>query len=190
MLIFATTNDNKLKEVKEVIPKVISLSELDLFVDIVEDGATYEENAMKKAETILKLTNKPTIADDSGIEIEFFDNGPGIDTAYFLMGNDRYYERNEKILELMKNATNRKAKFISILALAMPSGERIYAKGCVDGLVADAQKGTYGHAYDSIFYVEKYCKTFGEMELNFKNRISHRGLALKKMRQIVEELGL
>ncbi|MCL1936460.1 MAG: RdgB/HAM1 family non-canonical purine NTP pyrophosphatase [Defluviitaleaceae bacterium] len=187
MLIFATCNEDKLKEIKKIIPECVSMKEAGFYEDIVEDGTTYEQNAVKKAKTVMLASGYATLSDDSGIEIDFFDKKPGVDTANFLFSNKEYKERNKKILELMKNCTNRYAIYVCTICLFLPSGEYFFTTGTLEGEIATTPAGTNGFAYDEIFYIPKLKKTLAQISLNEKNKISHRNEALQKMKIIIND---
>ena len=179
-IVFATKNKDKLKEIQKIIT-VISMEEAGYHLNIVEDGKTYEENAMKKATTIMKASGFPTLADDSGIEIDFLLKMPGVNSSTFLTTNDNYKDRNQQILKMMARTANRKARFVSVIAFAAPNGTRLYTKGYLEGEIAKEAAGTHGFAYDEIFFLPSLNKTLGQLTLEEKNKISHRSVALREM---------
>jgi len=190
MIIFATKNKGKLDEIRKMIPGIVSMTEAGIGIDVIEDGDTYEHNAMKKAEEIMKISGIITLADDSGLEIDFFDKKPGVFTSSFLTTNDRYRERNAKILEMMAETDNRTARFVSVIAMTTPNGERIFTHGYLDGAIAKEPLGEFGFAYDSIFFVKEYGLTLAQMSPELKNKISHRGESISKMAQIMKDMGI
>ena len=193
-IIFATKNKDKLKEIKDVLEGqfcVLSMEEAGITVDVVEDGDTYEANAIKKAEAICRLTQKLTLADDSGLEIDYLDKQPGVYSARYL-GEYTPYERNRIIIDRMSNVPDisRSARFVCVIAAAFPKGGAYSVSGVVEGLIArEVSGGKSGFGYDPIFYLPQYGKTMSEIPISLKNEISHRGRALRKMKAFLESRG-
>lgn len=192
-MIFATTNQGKIKEIKEILgdigEEILSLKEAGINVNIVEDGTTFEENAIIKAKAIMELTGQMALADDSGLEVDAMNKEPGIYSARF-MGEDTPYDvKNNAIIERLKDVEGdaRGARFVCVIAAAFPDGEVITTRGTIEGVIAHEQKGTNGFGYDPIVYVPEYGMTTGEMSSEQKNAISHRGKALMAMKKILEE---
>ena len=190
-MIFATTNQGKIKEIKEILgdinEDIVSLKEAGIDVDIVENGKTFEENAIIKAKTIMEMTGQMVLADDSGLEVDAMDKQPGIYSARF-MGKDTSYEvKNRAIIDNLKGleGDKRSARFVCAIAAALPDGEVITTRGTIEGIIADEPKG-----YDPIVYVPEYGMTTGEMSPELKNSISHRGKALMAMKKILKEKSL
>jgi len=184
-VVFATKNNGKLEEIKKIID-CISVTEAGIDIEIEEDGETYLDNAFKKAETIAKLTGKPTLSDDSGIEIEHLNGLPGKDAAYYLTTNENYKERNSTILKMLENAQNRNAKYVCYIAYVNPDGQKLYTVATIEGQIAKEPRGTNGFAYDEIFIPNEFPqKTMAELTLEEKNEISHRAKALKAMKEKV-----
>ncbi len=188
-IIFATKNEHKLIEIREILSDlnrpIISMTQAGIDVSVVEDGETFSENAIKKAVEIMKFTGKVTLADDSGIEIDFLDKKPGVYSARFL-GEDTPYEiKNKQILEMLKDVPyeKRTARFVCVIAAAFPNNEIITAQGTIEGVIAYEAKGKNGFGYDPIFYVPKYEMTTAQMPSSLKNEISHRGNALRLMKE-------
>jgi XTP/dITP diphosphohydrolase len=188
-IIFATKNIGKIKEVKEILKdtqfEIISMIEAKIVIEVIEDGETFEENAIKKAVEIMKITNCVTIADDSGLEIDFLDNKPGVHSARFLGEDTPYIIKNKKILELMQNVKweKRTARFKSVIAVAFPDGEVITTTGTLEGFISNEVSGENGFGYDPIFYVTQYNETLGTLSGQVKNSISHRSIALNLMKE-------
>jgi len=189
--LFATNNPGKVKEIQAVFEgtelQLISLSDLGLFFEPTETGATFEENAIQKATKTLAFLREngyndvTVLADDSGLCIEALDGQPGVDSANY-MGRETPYEvRNAHIIELLSGASNRNAKFVGVIACAFPDGGIMTTKGEIHGQIAHAPSGTGGMGYDPIFYVPEYSKTAAELTMKEKNKISHRGQALGLM---------
>ena len=190
-IIFATTNKNKVREVKMMMDdfnvELLTMKEAGIDADIVEDGTTFEENAVIKAKTIMEMTGEIAIADDSGLEVDYLDGAPGIYSARFLGEDTSYDIKNNYIIEKLKEAKGkeRSARFVCAMAVAFPDGEIATCKGTIEGVIAYEQKGKNGFGYDPIVYVPEYEMTTGEMAPELKNSISHRGKALSRMKEIL-----
>ncbi|MCL2873742.1 MAG: RdgB/HAM1 family non-canonical purine NTP pyrophosphatase [Defluviitaleaceae bacterium] len=193
-IVFATSNENKLKEIRKIMSdsryNIITMKQLGIANQIEEDGNTFCENAVKKASGIMKITEKPTLADDSGIEIDFLDKKPGVHSAMFLGIDTPYSIRNLEILKMLKDVPfeKRTARFVCVIACALTNGDIITAEGVFEGHIAYDPKGENGFGYDPIFYVKEYGMTSAEMDINLKNCISHRGKALRDMAKKLEEI--
>lgn len=187
-IIFATKNKGKISEINEIMAgtnfNIISMEDAGINIDVVEDGFTYEENAIKKAVSIMKISNKIVLAEDSGIEIDFLDKKPGVNSSSFLGGNSVYKERNNKIIEMMQNVKGeeRSARFVSVIALSTPNGDTLTTRGTLEGHIAYESKGENGFGYDGIFFVKEYNMTTAQMHPSLKNKISHRAKALIKLK--------
>ena len=194
-IIFATTNMGKLREIRAFLADagidVISAAEAGVQEDVEETGETFEENAILKAESISKIAKKVVVAEDSGLEIDFLDKKPGVYSSRF-MGEDTSYEiKNRKILELLKNVpeNERTARYVSVFAAAFPDGKTITSRGEWEGIIGYEPKGENGFGYDPIFFDLDLKKTAAQMELEEKNKVSHRGKSLGKMKEkLTEEL--
>ncbi len=194
MIIFATENEHKLVEIKQILSglneEIVSLNDLPEKISIVEDGETFEENAMKKAMEVFKLTGKLTLSDDSGIEIDFLDKKPGVHSARYLGVETPHSEKVKHILKLMQDVPKEKrtARFVSVIACVLPDGTAFTTRGTIEGTIAFEQKGENGFGYDPIFYVDELEMTMSEMDMEMKNSISHRGKALRLMAEKLEKL--
>lgn len=183
-ILVATRNKGKVAEFKNILSaqevNLLSLHDIAQIPEIVEDGNTFEENAVKKSETVYKLTGQITVADDSGLEIDFLNGDPGVHSARFEGYTTPYDIKNGKILSMMKDVPDdkRTARFICIIAYSDENGTKTF-EGVCNGKIAYEQKGLYGFGYDPIFLPDGYDKTFGELGENVKNNISHRAKALK-----------
>ena len=191
-IIFATTNQGKVKEVKMILEdlgvEVLSLKDLDINVDIVEDGTTFEENALIKAKTIAKLSNEIVLADDSGLEVDYLDKAPGIMSARY-MGEDTSYDiKNQTLLDLLEGVPDEKrtARFVCAIAAAMPDGSCEVVRGTMEGIIGHEIAGENGFGYDPIFFLPEYGCTSAELSPEKKNELSHRGEGLRKIRKILE----
>lgn len=194
-IIFATKNKGKIKEIKNILGdkfNIKSIEEVGIFDDILEDGNTFEENAIKKATEIMKKTGEIVLADDSGLEIDFLNKAPGVYSSRYMGENTPYEIKNKKILELLKDVKkgDRTARFVSVIAMAMPNEKPIIATGILEGTIAYEMSGENGFGYDPIFYIPHLKKTSAELSLKEKNEISHRGKALYEMKIILERLFL
>ncbi len=184
--VLASKNQHKADEIKKILGEdfeVITQTEAGAgYIDVIEDGDTFEANAIKKAETIMKATGKPTIADDSGLCVDYLDGAPGIYTARYAGENATNEENINKLLSAMKDAdiTQRDAKFVCVIALSFPDKDTITFSGECAGKIAPRPKGDGGFGYDPVFYIPKYDATMGQLEPHIKNVISHRSDALKK----------
>ena len=185
-IVLATNNKNKLKEVRSILSPhgvvVYGINDLNLKVDDVEEnGSTYAENAMIKAKSLQKVTDLPIIADDSGIEIEALDNGPGIFSARYVNNFGNYQTTMEHIISKVKEKNNNRAKFYCDIVLLNYDIKPHIFEGIVDGHISDKILGTTGFGYDPIFICDATGKTYAEMGEKEKNKYSHRALALKKL---------
>lgn len=190
-LIFATGNEGKMKEIRMILGdldyEILSMKEAGISADIVEDGKTFEENAMIKAKAISKLANCLVLADDSGLEVDYMDKQPGIYSARW-MGEDTSYDiKNKKIIENLEGVPEEKrtARFVCAVGAAFPDGRVITKRGTIEGIIGYEQRGENGFGYDPIFFLPEYGMTTAELPVEEKNKISHRGRALE---QIKEEL--
>ncbi len=193
-IIFATKNEGKVREAQKILDsdkiELVTMTRAGINDDIVEDGTTFAENARKKAMEIMKISGLPAIADDSGLEIDFMDKKPGVYSARF-MGHDTPYEfKNKKILEMMKDVPEEKrtARFVSAVCLAMPDGRLIEEEGTIEGIIGYEIKGSNGFGYDPIFYIPELKKYSAELSLEEKNLISHRGKAMRAVKNRIMEL--
>ncbi|MCH3987498.1 MAG: XTP/dITP diphosphatase [Lachnospiraceae bacterium] len=192
-IIFASNNQGKIREVKDMLAdpdvEVLSMKEAGLDMDIEENGTTFQQNALIKARAVWNETHELTIADDSGLEIDWMNGEPGVYSARF-MGHDTSYDvKNAAILEKMKDVkgNDRSARFVCAMAAILPDGREITTRGTMEGVIADKIQGSNGFGYDPILYLPEYGKTSAQLTEEEKNKISHRGEAL---RELVRELKL
>lgn len=191
-LLLATQNKNKVIELKRLLNdypqyEVNSLSDMNIKDDIEETGLTFEENARLKALHIYRLTGIACIADDSGLEIEALNNEPGVYSARYLGENTAYTIKNQVILDRMKDCTNRFARFVSVVCLVLNEDEVYSFEGIMPGSIGFEAKGDNGFGYDPIFVPLGYDLSYAEMELDVKNKLSHRGQALRKAVDFLEK---
>ncbi len=188
-IIVATNNLGKLKEIRAILDnyEVISLKDLNLSVDIVEDGKTFKENALKKAREVFKITKIPAIADDSGLCINALEGFPGINTARFLGNNASDNDRNNYILEKLKDKkeSERKAEVVCDIAYVDEKNEYV-VEGVIKGKITYEKRGNNGFGFDPIFELDNG-KTLAELEEYEKNNVSSRKIALEKLKIILED---
>ena len=188
-LIFATTNEGKMKEIRMILAdlgmEILSLKDLNLNVDIEENGKTFEENAIIKAKAICELTGEMVLADDSGLEVDYMDKAPGVYSARYLGEDTPYSVKNQTIIDNLKDAKGeeRSARFVCAIAAAFPDGRVLTTQATIEGYIGYEEKGTNGFGYDPLMYVPEYDMTTGQMEPEMKNKISHRGKALELMKE-------
>ena len=193
-MIAATNNLHKLKELREILNtfdiEIISLKEAGIDIDIEENGDSFEANALIKARAIYKITGKPTIADDSGLEVQALEGKPGIFSARYAgaEGSDKDKKNREKLLKDMQGIPieDRNARFCCAIAAVFSEDKEIVAKGYIYGSIGFAEKGDNGFGYDSLFIIEGSEYTLAEISEEDKNKISHRANALKEYKKIVE----
>ncbi len=180
-LVFATNNQNKIKEVQNLIPKnikLLSLKEIGCFEDIPETRNTIKGNAIQKAEYIKKHYGYDCFADDTGLEVTVLNGEPGVYSARYA-GEQRNADDNmQKLLESLKNQTNRKAQFKTVIALHINNKLHTF-EGVCEGIITETKEGKKGFGYDPIFKPIGFNETFAEMDLTQKNKISHRGKAIQ-----------
>lgn len=185
-LLISTKNKNKIKEIKEYLKdmsgfEILSLDDIDNPPDVIENGNTFEENAIKKARQLADFCGLTVMADDSGLEIDALGGEPGVLSARYAGDNSSDTQRNELVLRKMQNVPDaqRTARFVCAIAIAHRSV--IYIdNGICEGIITREMKGEGGFGYDPIFYLPEYNKTMAELDLQQKNKISHRAKALEK----------
>lgn len=186
-LILASNNEHKVEEIKNILEdyKILTLKDINFFDEIIEDGDTFEENALIKARTVAKYSGKASIADDSGLSVELLDGRPGVYSARY--SKEQTDEKNiEKVLQEL-NGNKSKAKFVSVIALVKPDGTELTFRGECYGEIIFEKKGTNGFGYDPIFYVPELNKTFAELTPEQKNAVSHRKESLEKFSKYLKE---
>ncbi|MCQ2492315.1 MAG: RdgB/HAM1 family non-canonical purine NTP pyrophosphatase [Lachnospiraceae bacterium] len=192
-IIFATGNQNKLREIREIFAdfdcEIVSMKEAGIDVDVEENGKTFEENALIKAKAIHELTGELVMADDSGLEVDYLDKAPGVESARW-MGRDTSYDvKNQKLIDLLDGVPDEKrtARFVAAIAAVLPDGREFTLRGTMEGRIAYKIAGANGFGYDPIFFLPEYGCTSAEISPEEKNAISHRGKGLRMMRKLLEE---
>ena len=199
-IIFATGNKNKMIEIRMILEdlgcKILSQKEAGIQTDVVEDGKTFEENALIKATTIADIARKMpeyknavVLADDSGLEIDALNKEPGIYSARY-MGEDTSYDiKNQALIDRLEGVPDEKrtARFVCAIAAALPDGSTEVVRGTMEGRIGYEITGENGFGYDPIFYLPQFGCSSAELEPEKKNELSHRGEGLRKMRKVLEE---
>jgi len=188
-IIFATSNENKMKEIRQIMGdmqvEILSMKQAEISADIVEDGATFEENALIKARAIAEITNEIVLADDSGLEIDALGKEPGVYSARYMGEDTSYHIKNHNLIARLEGVEEEKrtARFVCAIAAVFPDGEVLTTVGTVEGRIAHEERGENGFGYDPIFYVPEFGCTTAELSDEEKNKISHRGNALRAMKE-------
>lgn len=188
-IIFATGNAGKMREIKEILAdmnmEILSMKEAGISADIKEDGTTFEENAVIKAKAIAELTNDIVLADDSGLEVDYLNKEPGIYSARYMGEDTSYTIKNQAIIDRLDGVPKEKrtARFVCAIAAVLPDGEVLTTRGTIEGYIGTKSAGVNGFGYDPIFYVDEYGCSTAELSEEQKNEISHRGKALRAMKE-------
>lgn len=195
-IIFATGNEGKLREIRDImsdmVVEIISMKEAGIKVDIDENGDTFEENALIKARAIAAYTNELVMADDSGLEVDYLNKEPGVYSARYLGEDTSYDIKNQAILDRMQGVPREKrgARFVCAIAAVTPEGEELVVRETIEGYIGEQAAGTKGFGYDPIFYVEELGCSTAELPEEKKNEVSHRGKALRAMKNLLCERGV
>ncbi len=192
-LIFATGNENKMKEIRMILAdcgyEILSMKQAGIDVDVVEDGTTFEENAIIKATEICKLVDEDVVvlADDSGLEVDYLNKEPGIYSARYEGVDTPYSIKNQKIIDRLAGVPDEKrtARFVCAIAAAFSDGRVETRRGTIEGIIGYEPAGENGFGYDPIFYLPEYGKTTAELSPEEKNKISHRGRALEMIKEVL-----
>jgi XTP/dITP diphosphohydrolase len=189
-VVLATGNKGKAKEFSKLLEgvfgNVISLSDIGSPPEVVEDGLTFRDNALKKARTIAQYSGKLTLADDSGLEVEALDGRPGVYSARYSGEGATNKTNIEKLLGELGDNPNRKARFVCVLALVDPNGDELVIEGFCEGVILDKPRGEGGFGYDPVFYLPDRDLTMAEVDPEIKNRISHRAKACELLAQYLK----
>ncbi|MBR1855163.1 MAG: XTP/dITP diphosphatase [Lachnospiraceae bacterium] len=190
-IIFATGNAGKMKEIRMILAdldaEILSMKDAGITVDIVEDGSSYEENALIKARAVADCEAAQgaiVMADDSGLEVDYLNGEPGIYSARYLGEETPYSVKNANLIKRLNGVADEKrtARFVCAIAAVLPDGEELAVRAAVEGRIGYEEKGSHGFGYDPIFYVPEFGRTTAELTEEEKNKISHRGQALRLMK--------
>ncbi|MDD3279027.1 MAG: XTP/dITP diphosphatase [Lachnospiraceae bacterium] len=197
-IIFATGNEGKMKEVREILKDlqipICSMQEAGISVDVVEDGDTFQENAIIKARTIAQYIQGQdegtiVLADDSGLEIDYLNKEPGVYSARYMGEDTSYRIKNRNLIDRLTGvpAELRTARFVCAIAAVLPDGEVLTTRGTIEGKIGYEECGEHGFGYDPIFYLPDMSKSTAQLSPEEKNAISHRGEALRRMKEKLRE---
>lgn len=191
-IIFATGNAGKMKEIRMILDdmglEILSMKEAGIAVDVEENGTTYEENALIKARAIASCSEAAgaiVMADDSGLEVDYLNCEPGIYSARYMGEDTPYSVKNASLIERLQGVADedRSARFVCAIAAVLPNGKELTSRDCIEGRIGYEEKGSNGFGYDPIFYVPEFGKTTAELTEEEKNQVSHRGKALRLMKE-------
>lgn len=195
-MIFATGNENKMVEIREILGdlplEILSMKQAGIRADIEENGTSFEENALIKAREVCHLAGEMVLADDSGLEIDYLNGEPGIYSARYMGENTSYRVKNKNLMERLEGVPDEKrtARFVCAIAAVFPDGKELVVRGTVEGIIGYEERGENGFGYDPIFYLPERGLTTAELPPEEKNSISHRGNALRKMKELLEKENL
>ncbi len=192
-IIFATGNKDKMREIREIMADcdvtITSMKEAGIDVDIVEDGTTFEENAIIKAKAIAEHTDAIVLADDSGLEIDYLNKEPGVLSARY-MGEDTSYDiKNQNLIDRLEGVEKEKrtARFVCAIAAVLPNKEVLVTRQTMEGYIGWEIEGENGFGYDPIFYLDEFGCSSATLTPEQKNAVSHRGKALREMRKMLKD---
>lgn len=192
-IIFATGNEGKMREIRMILAdlgmEILSMKEAGISADIVEDGVTFEENAVIKAKGIAALCSDIVLADDSGLEIDALNKEPGVYSARYMGEDTSYRIKNANLIERLEGVPDeqRTARFVCAIAAVLPDGRVLQTKAAMEGRIGYEERGENGFGYDPIFMLPEYGKTTAELSPEEKNKLSHRGKALRLMKEKLKE---
>lgn len=188
-IVFATGNACKVKEIQMIMAdtgmEVVSMKEAGITTDVEENGSTYEENALIKARAVARYTDAIVMADDSGLEVDYLNKEPGIHSARYLGEDTSYRVKNQNLIDRLEGVPDEKrtARFVCAIAAVLPDGRELTTRATIEGRIDYEEKGSHGFGYDPIFYVPEFRKTTAELTEEEKNKVSHRGKALRLMKE-------
>lgn len=188
-IIFATGNEGKMREIRMIMAdlgmEILSMKEAGLSADVTENGTTFEENALIKAKAIAALCDDIVLADDSGLEIDALNKEPGVYSARYLGEDTSYHVKNKNLIDRLEGVPEeeRTARFVCSIAAVMPNGEAYVEKAAMEGRIGYEERGENGFGYDPIFVLPEFGKTTAELSPEEKNQLSHRGKALRMMKE-------
>lgn len=193
-IIFATGNEGKMREIRMIMAdlglEILSMKEAGLFADVDENGTTFEENAVIKAKAIAALCNDIVLADDSGLEVDALNKEPGVYSARYMGEDTSYRIKNANIIERLAGVPEeeRTARFVCAIAAVLPDGKVLECKAAMEGRIGYEERGENGFGYDPIFMLPEYGKSTAEISSEKKNELSHRGKALRMMKEKLQEV--
>ena len=193
-IIFATGNEGKMREIRMIMSdlglEILSMKEAGLYADVDENGTTFEENAVIKAKGIAALCNDIVLADDSGLEIDALNKEPGVYSARYMGEDTSYTIKNMNLVERLNGVPDeqRTARFVCAIAASLPDGRVLETKAAMEGRIGYEERGENGFGYDPIFVLPEFGKTTAELSAEEKNKLSHRGKALRLMKEKLMEV--
>ncbi len=191
-IVIATKNEGKVREIKKILSDmpvdVVSMNEEGIDIEIEENGSTFEDNALIKAKSVKSLTDGIVIADDSGLEVDSLGGAPGVYSARFAGDEADDGKNNAKLLSMMQGLSNRTARFVCSIAVVLPDGSHYVVRGECRGEIAHEPAGSNGFGYDPLFYMREYNSTMAQLDIDMKNKISHRARALQLMKDRLREI--
>lgn len=192
-LVFATGNKDKMREIREIMAdcdvEISSMKEAGIHVDIVEDGATFEENSLIKARAVAAQTDAIVLADDSGLEIDALNKEPGVYSARYMGEDTSYSIKNQNLIDRLEGVPKEKrsARFVCAIAAVLPDGQELVTRQTMEGYIGWKPEGENGFGYDPIFYLDEFGCSSATLSREQKNAISHRGKALRAMKEMLKK---
>lgn len=192
IIVLATTNKGKTREMKEMLKdhpiEIKDLSDFGPIPEVIEDGETFDDNAYKKAAFTAKVLGYPALADDSGLCVDALDGAPGVYSARYAGENATDAENVDKLLKALENEDNRKAAFQCVISIAVPTGAALTYEGRCEGVLTREPAGDNGFGYDPLFFFPELGKTFAQLSMDEKARVSHRGKALQEVTREMDKI--
>lgn len=191
-IIFATGNEGKMREIRMILAdlgvEILSLRDAGIDIEIEENGKTFEENAVIKAKAVMEAAGTLVLADDSGLEIDYLNGEPGVYSARYLGEDTSYRIKNQNLIDRLKGVPEEKrtARFVCVIAAAFPDGRILTARGTIEGIIGYEERGDGGFGYDPIFWLPEYGCSTAELTMEKKNELSHRGKALRAIKEELE----
>ena len=192
-IIFATGNQDKMREIREIMSdcevEIISMKEAGIKIDIVEDGATFEENSLIKARAVAGCADAIVLADDSGLEIDYLNKEPGVYSARYMGEDTSYSIKNRNLIDRLEGVPKEKrtARFVCAIAAVLPDGQELVTRQTMEGYIGWKPEGENGFGYDPIFYLDEFGCSSATLTSEQKNAISHRGKALRAMKEMLKK---
>lgn len=192
-IVLATANRDKVREMRHALAglavEILTRDDFPEVPEVIEDGVTLDENAVKKARAVCDATGLPSVADDTGLEVDALDGEPGVYSSRFAGPDASYADNVQLLLQKMEGVPEgrRGARFRCVVALAEPTGADILVEGTCEGRILAESRGSDGFGYDPVFFVPGVGRTFAEMSVEEKDRLSHRGMAMARMRKVLAE---